>query len=337
MAERVVLHVGCMKSGTSFLQRALGAHRDELAVSGVLFPGRSWRRQVAAVIDVRGHRRDGTVPPDAEGAWNELVAEIAAFPGTAVVSMEFLATTTTEAIGRIVDALRPARVDALLTVRDLGRTLPSMWQEGLKNGDLATWPDYLESVRRGGVTEPGPARRFWRHQAATRIARRWQAGADSLTLVTVPPSGAAPDLLWRRFGEVVGIEPDRFPAPAGGNESLGAASAELVRRLNVELDGRLATDVYHDRVKRLAKRGLAPRRTDEPAIGYPDEPSVSWVVERSEAMVEGLRGLDLPMVGDLDDLLARPRVAGVGAVPEEDVVAAAVDGLAHVLLRAARA
>ena len=39
MAERVVVHIGLMKSGTTFLQGRLDANREQLAAQGVLFPG----------------------------------------------------------------------------------------------------------------------------------------------------------------------------------------------------------------------------------------------------------------------------------------------------------
>ena len=172
----MVLHVGCLKSGTSYVQRTLDRNRDALAAQGFLFPGTSWRQQVAAVIDVRGHRRDGVVPADAVGAWDRLRTEIAAWPGTAIVSMEFLATTTPAGIRRIVAALAPASVEVVVTVRDLGRTIPSMWQESVKNGEAGTWAEFVGAVRHGDPRQPGPARRFWRHQAATPIARRWSRG-----------------------------------------------------------------------------------------------------------------------------------------------------------------
>ena len=56
MATRLVLHVGVMKSGTTFVQRVLLANRDRLAEHGVLFPGKQWRRQVVAVRDLMVHR-----------------------------------------------------------------------------------------------------------------------------------------------------------------------------------------------------------------------------------------------------------------------------------------
>jgi len=330
VAERVVLHVGCLKSGTSFLQRTLGDNREALAGQGFCFPGRRWQEQVLAVIDVRGHRRDGEVPADAVGAWDRLRAEIAAWPGTAVVSMEFLATTPPARIADLVADLAPARVEAVLTVRDLGRSVPSMWQEGVKNGDTWQWDDYVAAVRGGDPLQPGPARRFWRHQAATPIARRWSrgVGADRFTLVTVPPAGSDPAVLWRRFCSVVGLDPAPFALPGPGNESLGAASAQVMRALNERLDGALSTADYNAWVKRLAKQGLAPRRAVEPAIGYAEP----WVAERAEAMIEGLTRLGVRVVGDLADLRPAP-VVGVAPpdVPVEAERDAAVAAIAHVL------
>ena len=52
MAERVVLHVGCLKSGTSYLQRTLDRNRDALAAQGFLFPGTE-----LATAGRRRHRR----------------------------------------------------------------------------------------------------------------------------------------------------------------------------------------------------------------------------------------------------------------------------------------
>lgn len=336
MAERVVLHVGCLKSGTSFIQRTLLKNPETLAAQGYLFPGRHWRAQVAAVIDLRDQRRDGVLPDDAVGAWERLRREIAAAGGTAIVSMEFLASAPAPVIERIRASLAPARVEAILTVRDLGRTLPSMWQEAVKNGSTVAWEDYAAAVRAGDRSQPGPARNFWRHQGATPIARRWARGLglDRFTLITVPPPGAAPGLLWQRFCTVAGLDPAPFTLPAAGNESLGAPSVEVVRDLNQRLAGALATDDYNRLVKRLAKKGLAPRRGEpilEPPIGY-DDP---WVGARAEVMIGGLTklsGRGVRVQGDLEDLRPAP-VRGVapGDVPAQERLDSTVAALAHTL------
>lgn len=85
MATRVVLHVGLMKSGTTFIQRTLLANQAALADAGILFPGRRWRVQVAAVRDLIDHVSDegNTLAPD--GPWHRLVEQVRAWPGTSTL------------------------------------------------------------------------------------------------------------------------------------------------------------------------------------------------------------------------------------------------------------
>ncbi|MFL6003092.1 MAG: hypothetical protein ACJ72P_09815, partial [Nocardioides sp.] len=48
----VVLHVGLMKSGTTFVQKSLFENKQALGEQGVLVPGTRWSKQAAAVQDV---------------------------------------------------------------------------------------------------------------------------------------------------------------------------------------------------------------------------------------------------------------------------------------------
>ena len=66
MAKRVVVHIGLMKSGTTFVQGRLGANRARLDAQGVLFPGPTWRRHVNAVQDLMGH------PGATAGSWDSM-------------------------------------------------------------------------------------------------------------------------------------------------------------------------------------------------------------------------------------------------------------------------
>ena len=58
MGRRLVLHVGTMKSGTSFLQTLLFEQKEDLAEAGVLVPGKAWGRQATAVRSVLSPGRD---------------------------------------------------------------------------------------------------------------------------------------------------------------------------------------------------------------------------------------------------------------------------------------
>jgi hypothetical protein len=55
----IYLHVGAMKTGTSYLQQLMFDNKDALLGQGVLFPGEHPRSaQVIAVRDVLGLRTD---------------------------------------------------------------------------------------------------------------------------------------------------------------------------------------------------------------------------------------------------------------------------------------
>lgn len=328
MAHRVVLHAGLMKSGTSYLQQRLFANRELLHDQGLLLPGERWRDQVLAVSDVLGRQAAG---PEAEGRWQRLLDEVAAHPGDVLVSMEFLGPAPPERIAAVVDSI-DAPVEAVLTLRDLGRGVPAMWQESLQNGGTLAWHEYVD--RLDGRQRPAQA--FWRQQGMARIVGNWVSalGADGVTLVTVPVPGSPPGELWRRFGLAAGFDGAASADVPPANTSLDAASATVLLDLNRRLEeDRLSPGDRRTLVKfALAKRAMAGRPGDP--IGFEPPP---WLVERAGAIRKRLAATGARVVGDLDDLEPAP-VPGVDPdhVPAEERLAAAVDALRSVTLRAAR-
>ncbi len=334
MADKVVLHVGLMKSGTTFIQRQLFAHQAILRDRGTLVPGARWADQVTAVSD--GLRRGG----NHDGSWETLTTEIDEWSGTAVVSMEFLGPAGPRVIRRLIGSLAPARVEVVVTARDLNRSIAALWQETIQNGRSWTWPEYVAGVRAGcpwhdpaETTEAG--RTFWRQQDLSRIAGSWGKAADRLTVVTVPHPGAAREELLDRFTTAAGIAPLEV-ASGGGNESLGVASTLALRRMNELLseegmDFPMASDV---RKGFLAKRVLAARRPDEPGVGLPVQ---DWVVSMCEELVARVRELPVEVVGDWADL-APVDVPGIdpGDVPADAVAEAAIAGMAGLIKRRER-
>lgn len=291
MAQRVVVHIGLMKSGTTFIQGRLGANRDRLTAQGVLFPGPGWRRHVNAVEDLMGHQ--GHTP----GSWDSLVEEINQYPGTAVISMEYLAMAGQRGIRILAQSFGAAELRIVVGARDLGRSVPAMWQEAVKNRSTRTFEEYVESIRARGDS----GRKFWRQQHAGRVATRWAqtVGPDHVYVVTVPPPGAAGELLWDRFREVAGIadQPSWDEAPRT-NESLGAASTLVMRRLNLMTED-LPLKGYKRRVKAVGKHLMPSHRSAEDAIGFvvPD-----WLGREADAIRAQISGSGVRVVGDLDDL-----------------------------------
>jgi len=324
MASRVVLHVGLMKSGTSYLQQRLDANRARLLDRGVLLPGERWRDQVLAVSDVLGREH---LAAESAGRWSRLVAQAHAHDGLVVISMEFLGPARPESIARVVEAFPVTPVEVVVTLRDLGRTVPAMWQESLQNGGTWAWGDYvrlLDGKRR-------PAQAFWRQQGMGRIVDNWVAavGSANVTLVTLPPPGSAPGLLWERFCDAAGLDALDAAPVAPANTSLDAASAMVLRQLNLLLaDDGLTSGDYHRLVKfELGKRALTGR-TGEP-IGFEPPP---WLIDRAAAIRGRLAASGTRVVGDLGDLapVATPGT-DPDTVPATDVAAAAVAALRGVV------
>ncbi len=331
MAHTVVLHIGAMKSGTSTIQHQLQRHHDVLDAQGFCFPGRRWRQQILGVLDVLDQKRDGQVVPGSEGAWQRLLDELAAFDGTGLVSMEFLGPTPPEYIAKVVDSLRPAEVHVVMTARDLGRNVPAMWQEGLKNRATWTWPEYLRDIASTEKPRTGHARRFWRQMNYPFIAEKWvqAVGRERFTLVTVPHPGAGPGVLWDRFCSVVGLDPTPFPAVEPQNLSLSAASAQVLRALNEALPEDLPLFDYQKVVKhQLAKQGMPAPTGPRDRIGFSGE----WVDERAERQIARLRALEVRVVGDLDELRPVPQ-DGIDPTtcPPEESLRAAVESLAYLV------
>lgn len=335
--HRTHLHIGAMKTGTSFLQNVLWANRSQLSSDGILFPGRrSWGDQVLAarhVVDMPS-LRDEPVPPD---RWLELCADIEVWPfAGAIVSMEFLSLANEKQARRIVADLGSREVHVVLTARDLARVVPAQWQESTQNGATWTWPEYLDGVmRREGVA----GARFWRQQDLPRIMRTWAevVPAARLHLVTLPPSGAPRDLLWRRFCSAVGMAPERYDtASYAQNESLGVVSAELMRAVNTAAAGSLPGPVYDRQLKWFVGKTVLPARADDARVGISPRHQ-PWFAAHSRRIAAELAEIDMNVVGDLQDLVSSEsgaEPADPAEVSDADKLTAAVETIVALAARA---
>lgn len=300
-----LLHIGTMKSGTSYLQDTLHRNRDALEAVGVRYLGRGTR----AVWDVLGLR-----PPSekSEGAWDRLVhqAKNSASP-VRLLSMEMLSTALDDEVGGLVAAFEPDPVEVVITARDIARVIPSAWQNSVKHGSKLTFPDFVDAVMRP-THDRGPSERFWKQHDVLAIATRWAAvvGADKVHLVTVPRSGDAPNLLWERFCTVVGVDPSAFDTQVdqSSNFSLSFSDAELVRQLNKRIGAELGRRNYERYIRTfLANEVMRPADpagpTDTPTL---DAAAHDWAVRHSERLVAELQTLGVNVVGDISELVPGP-------------------------------
>ena len=135
MTERVYLHVGTPKSGTTYLQRVLDQNRKPLAAAGVLVVGERHVDRVHAALVVREDKRVATLSARQKQSWQRLVAQIRAWDGpSAVLSYELFSAATQQQAERAMADLAGIDIHVVITARDFGKMVPSAWQERLKFG-----------------------------------------------------------------------------------------------------------------------------------------------------------------------------------------------------------
>lgn len=304
---RVVLHIGAPKTGTSFVQSVLSNNRGLLAERGVLWPGTVWSDQVRAVEDLRDAAADdaATAP-----RWDAIVEEVNGFDeAVAIFSMEWLCLGSAEMAQRAVSSLAGHDVHVVLSLRDLARAIPAQWQESTQNGFGWTYADFVAGLTSAQPYDNRLGGHFWTNQDWGRMVDTWAplVPRGHLWVVTVPPAGSPTDLLWTRFCEACGIDPAGYTLEGWPNESLGAASAEVMRRLQASRRQEGPNPRHRAKLKhRLAKQTLAAHRRDEPTLVMPPEIH-AWAVQKTAALLKQVRSAGPRLVGDWDDLTpARP-------------------------------
>lgn len=330
MARRVFFHIGAPKTGTSFLQEVLRANRDVLRTQGVLIPGDNRRDLVWATNIIR---ETSNIPHDAaKTAWQRIVGQSREFDGSVVISHEFFAAASSEQATRAIADLAPAEVHIVYTARDYVRQIPAIWQEQLKFRLTTPLSDFEPDP-----LSASPQSHFgWRTLDVVDALRRWSRTVppERVHIVTVPPEGSPPGLLWDRFATLCGIDPESCDTTvARSNQSLGAVEAELLRRVNP----RLHEDIQGPReVPRWVRDylghtvlvahgghrlGVSPARADQ-------------LRERSLHAVEQIRAANYDVVGDLDDLVSPNGPTDVRQpddATEQELLDAALDVIAEML------
>jgi hypothetical protein len=233
--DAVLLHIGPHKTGTTAIQAALAASRDDLAARGVTYPGRGNQhsREAMAVLGATfGFReRGGGSFPMAE--WDRLAAQTRRARGRVVISSEFFDLASAEQAEQVRQSLGGDRVQLVITLRPLARILPSSWQQGLKNGRTRPYDKWLEQV----LTDSAEARAgqaFWTRHDHGALVERWAAvvGAEHVTVAVLDERDHA--WLYHLFEGLLGLGEDFLTRPPGdrANRSMSALECELLRRVN---------------------------------------------------------------------------------------------------------
>ncbi|GGO77704.1 DUF6752 domain-containing protein [Nocardioides deserti] len=332
MTERVYLHVGAPKSGTTYLQRILEANRGPLADAGVLIVGETHLDRIHAAMVVREDPRLDSLPERASTAWDRLVDQVRGWRGpVAILSYELFAGASAEQAARVLRDLDGIEVHVVITARDLGRAVPSAWQERLKfalTTPLEKWRPRPESA--GVRAEWG-----WRTMDPAGVAARWGAELppERVHVVTVPTTPGDEHELWRRFAAACAIDPPGLRLDVERvNESLGLPAAELLRRVN----SAIREPITGNREQALWLRdtlahGILAKLGREP-IGLTDK-QYADATSRADAAVGAIAEAGYAVHGDLEDLRAtRPDARTPGDATDAELLEVAVETIVRLLV-----
>ena len=268
---------------------------------------------------------------------------VRAWPGTAVISHEILATASRTQIARALSSLGhpDTEVHVVLSLRDLVRQIPAEWQENVKHRSGFSYRDFLATIQ-DPAREGRVANWFWGVQEIPDILNRWAADLppERVHLVTVPRPGGPPDLLWERFCEAFGIggldldlEGERTNPSLGVAGDRAAAPDQPARPTEAVPPVR-----YRPLVRELLAHQTLSRRTGSPRLTLP--PDVHpWAQELAAAWIDEIKARGYHVVGDLSDLVGPPATlpyADPDHPAESEVADAAVDAIRALLVENGR-
>jgi len=159
--RRLLLHAGLHKTGTTAVQYFLYRLTDKLRVAGVLYPATGRPDFVTCGHHNIAWQLAGDPRFDAaHGTLDQLAAEIAAFPGDAVLSSEDFASVL-DRPERLAPLLRhPAlaghAITLLLTLRDQVSYFEALYVELLRHGVVLPAALVAERAMADGVLRTGP-------------------------------------------------------------------------------------------------------------------------------------------------------------------------------------
>ena len=247
-----IVHVGQMKSGTTYIQNALSQNRMLLADRGLLYPGELFNQQ---------HACYGLCGPDIPWAefrdkWvklaEEMLDEMETTDKDVLISSEALSCMASAGVQNFVDKM--AGIDeVVITVRNLQSVLLSGWQQNIKGGGKKNLKEYIDSVKHDRLTNG----RIWRPYSFGETAHTWSCHAN--VSVVIVGDGVNSNNVLENFADACHIP--HIDAPyldtSKKNKSLKREDVELLRFFN-KLNQNMGKEDREKYVRWLLKKGFFP-------------------------------------------------------------------------------
>ena len=253
-------------------------------------------------------------------------------PGRVVISSEFFCEASSEQAEEAISALgnsgaRPVHI--VLTLRNLGKLLPSSWQQYLKYGMTTSYEAWLTDV----LATPGSSKMtptFWKRHDHGDVIRRWVGAVGSRNLTVMVLEDVPRDYMFETFAQFLDVPAEILISrmELTSNRSMTAAEAEVLVRLNKKVKKSMQWTDYVTLVRRGVALGMVEGREpdpSEPKLHTPD-----WALDAAQQVgiesVNTIRGSGVEVLGNLDALTTRiastPVPESTGQIPIDAAVTA---------------
>ncbi len=314
-ASAVMLHIGAHKTGTTSVQAALFAASSDLEKQGVInlvADGDETANPAARAVQ-RLPASGSTGAPVNYQVWTTLVEQVKAHPNQMVsISAEAFAVSESQVIKTIVNDLGLDRLQVVITLRPLGKILPSQWQQDLHGAWLSTnFDEWLRQTLKDASPQKkiGPLlvpHQFWYRHRHDALLQRWAdaVGAERITLVVVDEDQKS--ALPETFERLLSLEAGTLAASATTrNQSMTLPEMQIMQRYGELLEsselGRriVARSRYHKALRILRK--IRPENTNDERLVIPVW-SIEQVVQIQRDMIERMKVAGATVIGSLDQL-----------------------------------
>ena len=231
--NKVLIHIGGPKTGTTAIQTALAENRHALRERGFLYPGTAKNQQNALYPLKRIAGFQNFISGDQLG-WQQLVDEVNQWEGAVVLSSEVLISVPTDVVNEIVDTIGTSQIEILITGRSLHELVVSQWQEAIKAGDTISLREYANDIARGPKNATDSSWIFWIVGDYVTPIQRWSQRLGIENIIVQCVDTAQRDATLRSFEQIAEIPSGLLGTSPQNpvNQSLTYAESELIRSCN---------------------------------------------------------------------------------------------------------
>ena len=323
MADRILIHAGFHKSGTTALQYCFDKNRKSLKSHGVTYlvtTGRAHHRPAWSLTErIWGWKEQGgeRIP---ETVWRDFATRVKKSSGIALISSEFFCEANVDQVAKAKRDLGSAPVEVVFTVRPFAKILASSYQQFLKYGIKLRYEEWLEEMfHNRGKSKHTPT--FWPRAAVSEVVTRWAGVFGSSHVSILLANEEKPHFIFDEFNRLLGLaEGFLKPSDVGGNRSMTADEVELLWRVNNRFDRSRGWDEYRAMIREGYVHYLADETEALPRSSRLLTPQ--WAIDEAKKIAESdlleLKNLGVKISGD-EQAFLHPVVPEGSNVPIEAI------------------